>query len=437
MLDNLEELKRKPVELNLAAARKRKSAQTGFIHFCYTSLPLEQQDTIPLYENFCYALALLRSRLSDHVLEAKSLLEKLIAFEVGGNFPIYLHEYPQCKDRSLSVHLLPVLFWALEDFSSVLGETLSAMLQDLFNRILIHAERVDREKPLPLTAWAKWKACTDPEQIKALSFNAASEWGDYLIALQIAQAKGVEISQDVLRVGSRWNAHFHQFLGRHAQEKTEPEVTLFDLFLGHAQQKFSRRVSFDHSAHLRAALIQTPLTLLLASAGSSPYAHFTTEDPRQGFIACWGNEQTTHSLSCEHRGALLDATLTEASAQLCFKLKEGWEPSEQPEIPLSFFCNLSDAHTLFINGKKGTTFQLGDTVEIVTGNQRIEIVVSCSEGEGVFFGHLLRANRPTQQCNVGPCRFEAYDCLLAIRTVKRSSSCTLVANLARSDSPAD
>ncbi len=74
MLETVEEFKRKPIELNLAAAKKRKSAQTGFIHYYPFSLPLEPHDTIPLYENFCYALALLRSRLSDHVLEAKSLL---------------------------------------------------------------------------------------------------------------------------------------------------------------------------------------------------------------------------------------------------------------------------------------------------------------------------------------------------------------------------
>ncbi len=423
MLDNLEGMKRKPVELNLAAGKKHKSAQTGFVHYCYTSLPGERHDTIPLYENFCYALALLRSRLSDHVMEAKSLLEKLAAFEVGGNFPIYLHEYPECKDRSLSLHILPVFFWALRDFHLVLGDALCTQLDGVIERILFHAERVHVERPLEATAWVKGKAYTHPEQINEQVFTTAADWAHYLIALQIAHAKGADVSNILTAIGYHWHSQLHAFLGPNLQEQTEPEVTLFDLFLGHAQHSYAARALIDHPIHLQAALVY-PIQFI-ESVKTGSFDHFLSDDPRQGYVALWGDAKMTHSLCCDHRKSSMKALLAETSAECLFTLPNGWEPSEQPEIPLNLFCNLADEQALFINGQKATTFRLGDQIEICMKEKRIGIAFSCVEGDGVFFGHLLRANRPTQQSCVGPHRFDAHDWQLAVRTVRRSAHCVL------------
>lgn len=427
MLDSLEEMKRKPVEMNLAAGKKRKSAQTGFVHYCYASLPGEKQDTIPLYENFCYALALLRSRLSDHVLEAKSLLEKLTSFEVGGNFPIYLHEYPECKDRCLSLHILPVLFWALRDFGVVLGDALCTQLEGVIERILFHAERVHTERPLAATAWAKWTAYTHPGQINEQVFTTAADWAHYLIALQIAHAKDADISNHLAAIGSRWHAQLHAFLGPNLQERTEPEVTLLDLFFGHAQRSYAARALIDHPIHLQAALVYPIPSVPSVKTGS--FNHFLSDDPRQGYVALWGDEKMTHSLCCDHRKSSMKALLAETSAGIFFTLADGWEPSEEPEMPLSLFCNLADEHALFLNGQKATTFQLGDQIEICMEARKIGISFSCIEGDGVFFGHLLRANRPTQQSCVGPHRFDAHDWQLAIRTVRRSAHCVLAVRI--------
>ena len=109
-----EDLKRKMIELNLSAAAIAQSPQTGYIHLNYEEIA--RSDTIPLLENFSFALALFRSRLTENVFKGKALLEKLLAFEVDGNFPVYLHEYPQCKDRDFSLEILPVLHWVLFHF---------------------------------------------------------------------------------------------------------------------------------------------------------------------------------------------------------------------------------------------------------------------------------------------------------------------------------
>ena len=92
-------MSKKTSALNLAiqASRKRISADTGFIHS-------EHREIIPTYENFCFALALLRQRLTASVLEAKELLTKLYAFQTeDGNFPIRIQEYPRTYDSHMSL----------------------------------------------------------------------------------------------------------------------------------------------------------------------------------------------------------------------------------------------------------------------------------------------------------------------------------------------
>ncbi len=430
MLDNqAEELKRKPIELNLAAAKKRKSLQTGFVHHCYASLPGEREDTIPVYENFCYALALLRSRLSDHVLEAKALLEKLIAFEVGGNFPIYLHEYPECKDRSLSLQALPILHWALADFRPVLGEGLCGQIEGVLRRILIHAERVHAERPLALSSWVKWKGYAAPEEIGEMTFSSAAQWADYLIALQMAQSRGADVSALFKRASALWDRRLHLFLGGNSQEKREPEVTLLDLFFGLSGQSFSKRALSDHPVHLKASLVYPFSPVEAQDHEKREFVQLRMEDPRQGYSLFWGGAEEVHSLVCDHRGSLLHVELHPQGADLIATLADHWESSEQPEIPLNLFCNLAQAHAFSIGGAKATTFQFGDEVAIDSEGKRISLRFACVEGDGVFFGHLLRANRPTQQSCAGALRFEAYDWLIAVRTVRRSSRCKLLVQL--------
>ena len=88
-------------KIAMSAAKKRISSQTGFIHYWRDDPYLSRQDTIPSVENFIHAYALFRTKTVEHIQEGKALLEKLLAFEVDGNFPIYLHEFPKCADSRL------------------------------------------------------------------------------------------------------------------------------------------------------------------------------------------------------------------------------------------------------------------------------------------------------------------------------------------------
>ncbi|MBI2812351.1 MAG: hypothetical protein HYX67_16190, partial [Candidatus Melainabacteria bacterium] len=244
-----EDIKRKMIELNLVAARKFLSSQTNYIHLHYDTD--ERGDAIPLLENFCYALALLRSRLADNMTDGKELIEKLLAFEVEGNFPIYLHDFPQCKDRVYSLDILPVWHWAVAAYRAALGEQLALRLEKLICRILSHAYKMHAQRPLSKSADFRLKTYFEPNNVPAFSPSSPEEWADMLITLQMT---GGQMPLDALQ---RWNPQLCTFIGRQAHDRAEPKVTLLDLFMGHYYGSYSQRALKDQRAHLLASLVQS------------------------------------------------------------------------------------------------------------------------------------------------------------------------------------
>lgn len=87
----------KTIQELVKSCRPYVSKRTQFLHW---DGPYEKKhDTIPLYENFCYALALMRLKEKESYLEGKELYERLLAFQVGDTFPACLHEFPKCYSK--------------------------------------------------------------------------------------------------------------------------------------------------------------------------------------------------------------------------------------------------------------------------------------------------------------------------------------------------
>lgn len=353
----------KAVELALKAGRKRQSEITRFVHFC-TEHPEKSHETIPTYENFCFALALLRSRLAENVLEAKALLEKLLAFQVGEEFPVYLHEYPHCRYAGLKSKLAPVVFFILRDFQTVLGDKLRERLQALQE---------------------------SPEEV--LSPETPEEWGEFLIHSQIT-------GQDKTPALKHWDTSCLSFIGSQRQERGEPAVTLYDLFLGEWGGRYSARALQDHPVHLRASLIYPAEVALPSSPLQSLQRQF------------WGNGQPTHTLVLNTQGIVEE-------------LADGFritlpEKEVQEEVEIAFFYNLHPDTYVTVNHQRATSFQLGDTIQIISKDRQFELSFARASGEGQFWGHLYRANRPGQLSCKGEDKHEAFDGVIGIRTIKRA-----------------
>ena len=362
----------KVVELALKAGRKRQSEITRFVHHC-TEASEKSAEAIPTYENFCFALALLRSRTAENVLEAKALLERLLAFQVNGEFPVYLHEYPSCRYAGLGSKLYPILFFILRDFHMVLGDHLREQLQDLQTRYALY------EIDSPET----------PE-----------ECAEFLLHCQIT-------GKDKSPAFKSWDAKTLAYAGHQRQERGEPALTLYDLFLGEWGGQFSNRALQDHPVHLRASLIYP---------AEAP--RFVSQPPLPTRYS-WGSGNPTHSMVLSTPGVIT------GEKELLIVLPE---KEVQEEMEIIYFYNLhADTHVL-INGQKATSFQLGDKVELISKGFRIELIFTLKSGEGQFWGHLYRANRPGQLCCKGEEKHEAFDGAIGLRTVKRGPHASIRIN---------
>lgn len=356
----------KALELALKAGRKRQSEVTRFVHYCQEH-PEKSSETIPVYENFCFALALLRTKIAENVLEAKALLEKLLAFQVEGQFPVYLHEYPLCRYAGLGSKLYPVIFYILRDFHTVLGDKLRVELQKLQDRYSLPAV----ESP-----------------------QTPEEWAEFLIHAQLT-------GQDKTPAFQCWDLTCLAFIGPQRQERGEPALTLYDLFLGEWGGKYSARALQDHPVHLRASLIY-------------PHEAMIPSRPQQSLCSqFWGTGQPTHSLMLQTSGQV-----TESTDSLLITLPE---KEMQEEVEVAYFCNLHPETEILINRQKATSFQLGDQIQIISKDRCIELSFSL-EGDGKFWGHLYRGNRPGQLSCRGEEKYEAYDWVIGLRTIQRGPS---------------
>ncbi len=227
----------KSVELALKAGRARQSPQTGFVHHSYENFE-RSAETIPVYENFCFALALFRTKMSENVLEGKALLEKLFAFQTATGFPVYLHEYPAAKSERLQNKLSMVAHFLLRDFSTVLGESLRTKLAALVRS------------------------------------NEELDWIDHFLL----DASKMEVTF--------WDSQALCYSGVQKQVRGEPEVTLIDLMMGEWGGKYSTRALADHPIHLQASLIY-PRSVEI-------------KEPAQSWTRLfWGDGHPTHSALLE------------------------------------------------------------------------------------------------------------------------------------------
>jgi len=360
----------KIVDLAIQAARKRQSSQTGFVHHCYESV--STHDTIPLLENFCFALALFRTRLSENVLEGKALLEKLFAFQVGDNFPVYLHEYPLCRDRKVGMRIYPALFWIYRDFQTVLGEELRKKLEHLLQML-----------PKPGI----------PDILQT-----PEAWAEFLINAQIEGSAPTSAF-------AFWDAGTFVYAGPQKQEKGEPALTLYDLYMSQAIGFFSKRALSDHPIHLKAALVHPFASIPEISTPKHPLLYF------------WGDGSYTHSLCFETKGVVNDKDVV---------LPQEHEPDA---MEVAWYCDAHPDTQILVEGQKATTFQMGEVVQIQSRIQSFSLNFKLIEGDGVFFGHIFRANRSSQTSCKGENRYETYDWKISLRTVRRRANCILKISL--------
>lgn len=483
------------IERSLAYGRRMQSPQTGYIHYYYHAQAEEIHHAIPIYENFCFALALFRSRLMENVQEAKKILEGLLAFQhldesdFQGNFPVYLHDYPLCRDRLLSIHLLSPLYWILKSFGHVLGQELKAKLEQVVRDLIQHARRTQAWKPTPYGTTIRLAA-----GMKAfgsmLNDNLLFEQGRKLLQQQLVDRavenwSSREVITDVLialqmvypsLVQSPWGA-FWEYVSRtwhrqaccyvgpsiaECQAGYEPQPDLYDVWLGYLSGSYPSRIDKEDLYYLHIPLMQMSEDLLFDNCTpfylkehyqkqewmlvyKKEYAYTLLEQTQPltpalaktytPFHLAWGHPQKTHTLICQ--GEDVQSVTYKQSPhliELFFDLNEDYQDERGDQPVIKLYVDFHDQAEWKVEGQSATTVMIGQPIRLNVEDFKVDIHFELLEGEGQFLGHLMRGNRPSQIPLKGESRFNSYDWYLFLRTVRRQGACRLKLSLRILDS---
>lgn len=479
------ELLKELSEWALAAGRFFQSSQTGFVHLYYSELEPRAQ-TIPLVENVLFVLALFRSRLVEQIQEGKGLLKKLILFQSQqlnhdyGNFPVYLHEYPVCQNPALGLQLLAPFYWILTQFGHILGTELKSQLEQTVVLIVEHSIRAHQAKAFPYSLairlgasqlaygllWNKseWQQAGN-EQLETLAHFQLEGWhttkhlADILVGLQMVYPSLANSpwSSLWLLIEKTWHTQLACYIGpciREWQDREQPQVNLHDLFAGYFSGQFSHRASVLSYYHLHGILIQ-PSPDSFNSKSSSyvvegklkqqawttvyhqncSYSLLEKKEESQPALDkmhtpyrfVWGNLHFLHSLVCQ--GGHIEKVEYQQenhSVILLFDLKDQTVGEENiPKKEIEFFVDFHPDLYLRLNNHAATTFELGQTLQLLFNQYQLSIAFELIQGEGNFLGHIMRGNRPSQTDAKGEKRFQAYDWTFFLRTIRRKSHCKL------------
>jgi hypothetical protein len=481
---------RQLLELAISCGRSWQSSQTGYIHYCYTLQDEPAHHPIPTYENFLFALALMRSRNIENINDAKTLISRLLHFqskegEMSGNFPIYLHDYPFCKDRLWGAHMLAPLHWIYKNFHHVLGNEIKEALKEALVNLLNYCLKTISEKKAPYQMALKIATCAksigiflNEETIQKRGESLLIElhqhpdkscWysppmlSELIIAFQmlIPSLPGSPEKDFWKHLTDTWHPSIGAYCGpgwKEYQQRKESQVTLYDYFMGYFSGGYSHRCFADHPVQLQAALlhpIEDPLPAFNPPEENSgmlnglPWKMFKHSNAAYSVIAkqldvaqiqektfapfklIWGSTTRMHSLICQggssHR---IDFMATENQVELFFSFAEPAEiDNNEKNQEVCFYVDENPNLTIKVESSAATTFRMGEEIVISDDKISVGLRFDVHSGEGEFFGHIMKANRPSQLTTTGVNRFSVFDWQIFLRTLRRSDNCTVKATL--------
>jgi hypothetical protein len=125
------------------------------------------------------------------------------------------------------------------------------------------------------------------------------------------------------------------------------------------------------------------------------------------------------------RGSRLHSLVAENILQGVAVLPATFEMGRDDLFEAAYYCDASEDIEIFIDGKKGTVFTLGQTITIQSPEKTFTLLFELLRGEGEFCGHIFRSNRPGQIATTGVLQHEAFDWKIGLRTLRRSSDCAI------------
>ena len=406
----------------LKAARHFVRPETGFLHYHPTGdAPYA---TIPLHENFCYVLALFKTKEKEEVERGIELLAKLLPFQnEEGLFPLYLHDYPMIRDHILSAnHLKPLL--DIAKFNAVIPfrDKLNKAIEKLKSALI---KFLNEKNPASFNAHILSNMVLEKEiPVEFSRAMGASELAEKLMNNQ----QEVGFREEWLPL--MWYPQAKRFIGpafREREEGYEAEDNLLLLLLGHKPTKPS--LAAVHSVLINEAISEPAFTPVKTEKMVDGY-RFGIWQERDFAISCLDKRPDfpqfhqpgckvlqiitgPHTLVLEGNvGKSTRFEFVEDGVDIYIELKETMELEDrekQREINL-FFDNRIDIRP---SQKEATLFYFNEPISL-HAEKPITLTFSVAKGQGDFVCHIMNENRSSQKITKETC-----DKAIGIRTLRR------------------
>jgi hypothetical protein len=387
---------KKSHQIAAQAAKKYLSQQTGLVHYFYHAPFDSCHHTIPLYENFCYALALFHTKTQDSVEEGKKVLSRLLTFQnPEGAFPVYLHEFPQVNDHFLNAYLIEPLKKIERDYKSILGAELKDRLAEAIKKMKVQIQ-------------------TQYDLIKPAGH----------IVSKINQALGTSYPYHEEFEQRRWHRPTSLLIGpslKDFQEGYEPKIEVIDL-----EYDTPRTLSLNPH-HIAASLIDDVKEMQEPKPVEQGAGWYIYQDETFAYSLLEKRE-----LGLTQPGAHLFRLIAKGEKRLhTFVLPgvigESMEFRVQGnviEIDIGLKGEPGTQEIVFYHDflpTVGNVFYKNEPHHIDLEGVKVNFSFDVVKGTGDFVGQKARGNRPAQIIKNGI----AYDQMIFLRTLRRSEEATV------------
>lgn len=463
--------------LIVSVGKKYIHPQTGFIHYCYHQNEEAYDVTIPIYENLLYIYALFKTKSIENINEAKVLLSSILSFQnnESKNFPIYLHEYPSCKNSQLPFKILPVFTFIIKQFESVLGEKL---LQKLKHSIFLLIQfgldycskgflRIEHKFILSASIYSFQKVL-GPELSKDAEVILESidihdlekkvfyphSLGDILTACQMFSPLFEKFPLEFFKFFTPSLGLYTGPLLQIVYEGPEPQVCLYDYHCASISGVYSNRILNENISLLYASLVQPyknklfqeNVIRLSGALDNKPWnyirnlnysvssidiplnkedSNWKTSAP---FCLSWGDLSFVQTLMLQSGNyQTIKTVIDEHKITIQLELSENFDlEDKEKKNEVILWLSKHPETVVTIQDQKATTFKIHDTLFIHSNQLKLKITYKLLEGDIQVLGHVMPGNRPSQMAHLKKVNYEAYDWQILLRTLRRTSQKNII-----------
>lgn len=394
----------------LIYARSRQSSITTMIHWSH--LHPDCWETIPIFENLCFVIALFRSRNVANTLEGRELLEKILSFQIisgenSGLFPRYLHEYPTLQRRGYLISIRVALACIQSRHRQILHTELQQTLDKAAEHLMEALNKQSWMDSISILLQIIEGELPSVEACLALRPKSVRECTYLLYIVQFLFLQEAPYAGEIFHhLTSYWSTEMKCYLGPLEKEyyiSGEEIISLFHYFMYQITDSSSQISS--GIVHLYSSLLY-PLECVPVATEKLPLLHKHWNIHYSGeflwqqcnnlpeqickgfhlFRILW-NDEIVHSMVCQQRIKATYRKIDELESEVTFE--------DVPEHGLELYFRKLRNTKIYSRGKRATCFPMGEWVAIDTGNTKIALQFrACDNASAV--GSLSMHHRPAE-----------------------------------------